>query len=335
MFLDSVLYQGARIFIKCFQNNSFLTNPLVIELLSHTNHQGRSKIYLETLLRNIIEPAISNFNLSAYATYAASIIPPSQPDSSNRSRGQEASVSSSKLAGPIKAFYECASACNQELPALLLQRIQATASELTVEQSNSFLISFLLELIPVANASSVEAQSRIGSLITLYIIRTVGHEPKKPTDWSRPEEMTTCSRGCDYCLKMNTFLRDPEVSYYALRESDYHLYHHFHQFQYFDEDKRSGAWMSVGVTKTNKWWEEQHPKWQARAEAVLDAIKKLPQDRLKEFLGSEYDGIMDLRMVRIVNDAVADDAMQSEQEGKEYSGLASSVPQKRGRGSSE
>ncbi|KAL8861958.1 MAG: hypothetical protein Q9178_001828 [Gyalolechia marmorata] len=334
-FSQHVLYQGARIFIKCFQDNSLLTNPLVIELLSHTNHQGRSKIYLETLLRNIIEPAISNFNLPTYATYAASIIPPSQPDPSNRSRGLEANVTSRRLAGPIKAFYEYASAYNQELPALLLQRIQATASELTVEQSNSFLISFISELIPVADACSIEAQSYLRSLITLYINRTVGHEPKKPTDWTRLEEMTSCSRRCDDCSKMNNFLKDPEVSYHALGDGYYHLDTHFHNFKYFDEDKRSGAWMPVGVTKTNKWWEEQHPKWQTRAEAVLDAIKKLPQDRLKEFLGSEYDGIMDLRMVRIVDDAVADDAMQSEEEGKGYPGLASSVPQKRARESSE
>ncbi|KAL8907098.1 MAG: hypothetical protein Q9171_006003 [Xanthocarpia ochracea] len=334
-FSQHVLYQGARIFIKCFQNNSLLTNPLVIELLSHMNHQGRSKIYLETLLRNIIEPAISNFNLPTYATYAASIIPPSRPDYSNRSRGQEASEISSRLAGPIKAFYEYASACNQELPALLLQRIQATASALTVEQSNSFLISFISELIPVADTSSIEAQSCLHSLIILYIIRTVRHEPKKPTDWTRLEEMAICSSGCDHCSKMNTFLKDPEVSYYALHEGDHHLQYQFHHFQYFDEDTRRGAWMPVGVTKTNKWWEVQHPKWQTRAEAVLQAIKKLPQDRLKECLGSQYNGIMDLRMVRIVDDAVADDAMQSEQEGKRFPGLASSVPQKRGRESSE
>ncbi|KAL8924487.1 MAG: hypothetical protein Q9172_002652 [Xanthocarpia lactea] len=334
-FSQYVLYQGARIFIKCFQNNSLLTNPLVIELLLHTNHQGRSKIYLETLLRNIIEPAISNFNLPTYAIYAASIIPPSQPDASNRSRGQEANVTSSRLAGPIKAFYEYASACSQELPALLLQRIEATASELTVKQSNSFLISFLSELIPVAYASSIEAQSCMRSLITLYIIRTVGHEPKKPTDWTRLEEVTTCFRRCDHCLKMNTFLKDPEVSYYALADADYHLQSQFKDFRYFDEDKRTGTWFPVGVTKTNKWWEEQHPKWQTRAEAVLQAIKKLPQDRLKEFLGSEYDGIMDLKMVRVVDDAVADDAMQTQQEGKGYPGLASSVPQKRVRESSE
>lgn len=308
----------------------------MVELLSQSHHQVHSKIYLETLLRNILEPAISNFNLYEYATYTASLIPPNQIHSSSRSREQEASAISSKRAGPIKAFYEYASVCKQELPAQLLQRIQATASELTVEQSNSFLISFLSELIPAADTSFNEAQSCIRSLITLYIIHTVGHEPKKPTDWTRLEEMSTCSHTYDDdCSKMNTFLKNPEVSYHALGDRrNYYLESHFHNFKYFDIDKKQ-AWNPVGVTKTNKWWEEQHPKWQTRAEAVLEAIKKLPQDRLGECLGDEYDWVMDLKMVKIMDDAVIDDAVQSDKEGKGYSGLASSVPQKRGRENSE
>ncbi|KAL8974707.1 MAG: hypothetical protein Q9197_001076 [Variospora fuerteventurae] len=334
-FSQHVLYQGVRIFIQHFQDNNLLTNPLVVELLSQSDHQGRSKIYLETLLRNIVESAVSNFNLRQYATYTVSLFPPNQTNSSSRSRGEDASTNSSRRAGPIKAFYDYSSAYKQDLPAQLFQRIQATASELAVEQSNGFLITFLSELIPVADTWFNEAKSCIRSLITLHIIRTVGYEPKKPTDWTRLEEISTCSHSNDdSCLKMNAFLKDPEASYYALGEKDYYLRSHFHNFEYFDVEEK-GPWNVVGVTKTNKWWEEQHPKWQARAEKVLEAVKKLPQDRLQECLGDEYDGVMDLKMVKIMDDADIDDPLQSDQEGKGYSELASFVPQKRRRENSE
>ncbi|KAL8820946.1 MAG: hypothetical protein Q9223_000934 [Gallowayella weberi] len=328
----NVLYQGVRIFIEHFHDNNLLINPLLVELLSQSNHQGPSKIYLETLLRKIVESAVSNFNLCQYATYTATRTPPNQSEASSRSRGQEGSAISRKLAGPVKAFYEYTSTCQQDLPAQLLQRIQATASELTAEQSNGFLISFLSELIPVADTSFNEAQTCIRALITLYIIRTVGHEPKKPTDWTRLEEMYTGSHDNDIS-RTNTFLKDPETSYYALgNESIYDLKFSFHDFKYFDFEQK-GYWGPIaGVTKTNKWWEEQYSNWQSRGEGALGAIKTLPQDRLKECLGDEYDMVMDLRMVKIVDDAVVDDAIQGDNEEKAD---GSSVPQKRRRGNSE
>lgn len=331
----SILYQGVRTFIEYFQNNNLLIIPLVIELLSQSNHQGRSKTYFETLLRNIVDSAISNFNLYHYATYIASFFPPNQPRPFSRSLRETVNASSSGLAGPIKAFYEYASAHKQELPALLLQKIQATASELKVEQSNGFLISFLSELIPVADTCLNEAKSSLRSLFTLYITRTVGYEPKKPSDWTRLEELVTCSPQCRNCSSMNTFLKDPKESYYALGNGDYHLHARYHNFQYFDITKKSQWGNPLGVTKTNKWWEKHHPQWQTRAEAVLEAIKKLPQERLKECLGDEYDGIMDLRIVKVAEDVVMNNVVQNDMEGKPFPELGSTVPQKRERENSE
>ncbi|KAI4285963.1 MAG: hypothetical protein L6R38_000256 [Xanthoria sp. 2 TBL-2021] len=133
---------------------------------------------------------------------------------------------------------------------------------------------------------------------------------------------------------MNIFLKDPEASYHALGPgSQYLLESHFHDFKYFDVEKKE--WTTVGVTKTNKWWEEHHPEWQSRAEKVLEAMKKIPQDRLKKCLEHEFDKIMDLRMVKIMNDANIDKAVESDKEEKDYSMLASSVPQERSRENSE
>lgn len=82
---------------------------------------------------------------------------------------------------------------------------------------------------------------------------------------------------------------------------------------------------------TKKWWEEQHLEWQTCTEKVLETIKQLPQDRLKNGLGKEYDGVMNLKMVMIMNDADIADAVRSDKECKGYSELAPSVSQKRTR----
>ncbi|KAL8838115.1 MAG: hypothetical protein Q9170_002256 [Blastenia crenularia] len=329
-FSQFVLYQGVRIFVKYFQDTSLLTTPLVVHLLSHSNHQDHSKTYLETLLRNTIEPAISNFNLRQYASYIPSLVPPKQDSySRSRSREQGAIATPNELSGPIKAIYVYASACSHGLPTQLLQKIQAQASELTVEQSKGFLISFLSELIPVVDVSSSEVQSCIRSLTSVYIIRTVGQEPKKPSDWARLEEVSSCPRGCDDCSNMNTFLKDPEAKDYPLDNGNaYHLRPYFHGFDYFDV--KEVGWNPVAVTKTSKWWEEQHPKWEARAAEVLGAVKQLPQDRLKNCLGREYDDFMALKMVKI-----SEEAVESGEGGKQEQELGSTVPQKRGRESSQ
>ncbi|KAL8686814.1 MAG: hypothetical protein Q9218_006846 [Villophora microphyllina] len=306
-FSQFLLYQGVRIFVSHFQNNSLLTIPLVLELFSHLNHQGRSKSYLDALLRKIIGPAISNYNLRLYATYNTSRIPAGQNHSSGGSREQR------KLAGPIKAFYEYTNAHNRNLPPLLLQNIE----------SNGFLFSLLSELIPAGNVSSLDVQRCIRSLISRCIIQTVGHEPKKTRDWTRLGETVTCPRDCVECSKMNTFLKDPRVSYHVLDTHSYHFEGQFHNVAYFDVEKV--GWNSpTGVTETLKWWEEQHSKWKARVDSVMGAIRKRPQDRLKECLGHDYDDIMNLRMIKVV-----DDAVESNKEEKEYTGLGSGVPQKR------
>ncbi|KAL8879420.1 MAG: hypothetical protein Q9198_002961 [Flavoplaca austrocitrina] len=131
---------------------------------------------------------------------------------------------------------------------------------------------------------------------------------------------------------MNTFLKNPKESYYALGKEDYHLQSQFHDFKYFDIPKKGQWGTPLAVTKTNKWLEEQHPQWQTRAETVLEAIKKLPQNKLKECFGYEYDGILDLRIVKVVDDVVMNDVVQSDVEETAFPGLESTVPQKRGRG---
>ena len=98
---------------------------------------------------------------------------------------------------------------------------------------------------------------------------------------------------------------------------------------------RCRAVSQLVLLKRTNGGKNSHPQWQTRTEKVLKTIKQLPQDRLKECFGDEYDGVMDLKMVKIMDHAIIDDAVQSDKEGEGNSKLASSVPQKRGRENSE
>ena len=132
----------------------------------------------------------------------------------------------------------------------------------------------LKEMIIFVDVSSSEVQEYYQSLITLYITQTIGQEPKKPSDWARPEEVTPkCSKNCDNCLAMKEFLRNSEAKTYNLPCAyDWHLRMKHYGFEYFEVEKVDGK--DVAVTKTLKWWEKLHQQWERRASAALEAIQK-------------------------------------------------------------
>ena len=313
-----------RVFVKDFQDDGTLTNALMVELFLYLQQQDCSEIYLESLLQRFIEPAISNFDLPRYASYIKTRSSRAFKGSLQNSRGQGEKETQSNPGGPIKAFYEYVSAHEQETPSRLLQKIQTQASGLTVEQLKEFLMSFLEEIITVVDVSSVGVQRCIQSLVTSYITRMVGKEPKKPSDWARPEEMKPdCYQKCVDCSKMNTFLRDPELQHHILScEKTWHLKTKYHLFKYFEVDEVDHN--PVAVAKTLNWWEEQHRKWESRASDALEALQKLPQAELKQCLTHRYDEIMDLRAVKVIDDS-------NESNNQAHYETRSTVPQKRTR----
>ncbi|KAL9005009.1 MAG: hypothetical protein Q9188_002190 [Gyalolechia gomerana] len=324
-FSQFVLYQGARAFVENFRNDTTLTNALMVELSFLLQHQGRSKIYLETLLQNIVESAICNFDLPRYAMYVKSRSSLAVSTPSGENRGHAENVIRSKPGGPITAFYEYISTFESGLPSQLLRKIQSQASGLTILQSNEFLPSFLKEILTVVDVSCTEAQECIQSLVEIHITRAVGQEPRKPSNWARPEETEPkCYRQCDGCSKMEAFLMDPKLQHYTLSSNDlYHLENQHYGFKYFkvERDRKDDT---IAVTKTTKWWEEQHQNWETRSSGALKTLQKLPQAELKSCLGHRYDEIMDLRMVKII-----DEAHESNGEGEQYCEVGSTVPQKR------
>ena len=321
----SVLYRGVRVFVDRFLNCQDLSNALIIELFFQLQVSNSAQSFLECLLQRVLESAISNFDLQRYTTY----IKARYSQNFNRTMGKEQGEKESIRVGPIKAIYARAHARDQGLSSRLLKRIQTQASKLTDKQLKDFLVPLMEEMITVVDISSSDAQECYQSLIALYITQIVGKEPKFPNNWSRPEEVTPiCYMSCGDCLQTKEFLKDPEAdSYRLLSQDNWHVESEHHNFKYFEIDKRDDK--SVVITKTFKWWEKQHSRWESRASDALEVLRKFPQGKLKECLAYRYDEIMNLRMVR-----VDDSPTRSESTSEVLPETRSAVPQKRSRSDS-
>ena len=271
----------------------------MVELLIHLQSPGSSQNFLESLLQRILESAIFNFDLQRYAAYIEIRSSQSVNSSIRKDCGKGEKWTCTTNAGPIKAFYERVCAQDHGTPSRLLRKIQAQASNLTHAQLKNFLMPLLEELITIVDVSSSEAHECFQSLLTIYITRTVGKEPKKPSDWARPEEvMSKCSTKCNCCAKMNDFLMDPKAQTHRIScKKIWDLRYNYHWFDYFKVESVDST--PVAVAKTLKWWEQQHQKWENCASIALEALRKLPQAELKECLAHQYNEIMDLRMVKV------------------------------------
>ncbi len=271
----------------------------MVELLIHLQSPGSSQNFLESLLQRILESAISNFDLQRYAAYVESRSSQSANSSTLEDRGKGEEETRRARAGPIKALYERVCAHDQGTPSRLLGKIQQQASKLTIGQLKNFLLPLLEEMITIMDLSSSESQEWFQSLLTLHITRTVGKEPKKPSDWARPEEVSSeRNRECGCFAKINKFLMDPKAKTYRISCKDViNLRYYYEWFNYFEVEEVNGE--PVAVAKTTKWWEEHHKIWESYASLALEVLGKLPQDKLKECLAYQYDGIMDLRIVKV------------------------------------
>lgn len=309
-------------FVDRFLHDGVFTNALIIELLFYFQGYGSSQKFLESLLQRILEPAVSNFDLQQYAAYVEA----------RYSQGLNNTETRNVRAGPIKAFYERVRAYNQDAVSRLLEKIQIQASNITKEQLKNFLMPFIGEIIPTMDVSTFEAQGFFQSLVITYITRTVGKEPKKPSDWTRSEEIgPQCHTDCGCGAKMIDFLMDPKAKTHEIscKKCIWKLKGSFHWFEYFEVEEVD--YEPATVTKTEKWWEKHHKEWESRASIALRAIRELPQAELKKCLSDGYDEIMDLRMVKDDDGSAGPESTSKEQHRNQ---IGSIVPQKRLRSSS-
>ncbi|KAI9894349.1 MAG: hypothetical protein M1814_003105 [Vezdaea aestivalis] len=311
-FHQFVIYQGVKTFVQRFKDNGILTNALIIELLIQPQHKNRSFIYIEALLKRMINAAICNFDFLQYALYIKTRDSKVFRNTIRDIYG-ESVEELGNLTGPIKAFYELASIQEQGISTRLLQFIQKQASTFIVEQTSMlslehlkvFIPAFLEEILPIIDCSCDEAHGCIQSLVLFYLTIAAGHEPIHSTSLAWPEGANLPSHSsctCYDCLGMIAFFKHPELQRRILRpQTDCHLSSYFPFFECFDIEEADGK--AFAVTKNSmKRWEKNHKEWETRSAHVLERLQKLPQDRLKSCLDHPYDEIMALTMFRVGRD---------------------------------
>ena len=169
------------------------------------------------------------------------------------------------------------------------------------------------------------------SMMTVYITHFIQNEPKKPVDWRRLEEAEKlCTSTCPTCRPARDFLMDPaEETCTFIEDGKSHL----NGKLWITDCKYSfDRWEKprvLTVTKTTKLWEKAHSEWEERVKTAQETFHQLPQAEMKRHLGEKYEAIMDLRMVRLPDEASEESAEMDLDKNR-----GSTVPQKRFRSDS-
>ena len=190
---------------------------------------------------------------------------------------------------------------HQTNASVLLAKIQSQTESISRETLKKLVIPLLKEMIYIVNLCPLDARQFYKSMITTYIMRVVGKEPEKPSDWARPNENETvkCS-DCTSCQMLQEFLMDPgeeSRTFTVTKEKEWHFQIHSIPSECNkakDESQKLPTWT---VTKTCRYWEANHNKWKKDASETQRELRQLPEEALKQCLADEYNVFMNLDMV--------------------------------------
>lgn len=278
--------------MRRFIGDKQFVKALTIELLLWLQDPScPSRLFLDRLLPIIFEPAISTFDLVQYRLYAK------KKDTSDT--------------GLFQVFYNYASTDDGGTSSRFLQKIQEQVSKFGTQEMKEFGLPSLLEMSTVVDTSSSHAQEFFQSCLAAYVRKTIGMEPEKPKDWARPEEVYKYYYGSEDIQDIvNEFLKDPTAQTYVLEKeiTPRVLYKIEHTWNYLDLDKTKKS--SITLTKTLRKWEKKHKEWEEKATDELSHIRKIPQDKLKELLADQYDGIVNLGLLKADGPDSTEDVQQ-------------------------
>ena len=158
----------------------------------------------------------------------------------------------------------------------------------------------------VLDLSSPVVQTFYRETILAHTLRTVQHEPEKPSNWSRPSETTQCyGEDCPDCSALNEFLLDPQCQSRTFSElkSPWHFYSRACRKCDSSTDESTKP-ITVVVTKTLKAFEREPQEMaRARGSVAQKTYHRLPQQQLKRCLGEEgYLKVMTLQAVKIMTE---------------------------------
>ena len=257
---------------------------LAIELCVSWAEPGSPRLYLQSLFQRIRTSIVSQFDLGRYANYVKQ-----RYETASGSQGWTEFCYDVNNVVPIKAILEHITTEDRRD---LLMKIQLQASRLCDEHFRTFLMPFCEVVASSVDAATSEGQECVRGLVTIYLARVVGEEPKRPTNWARPDEVVTKTPGyikCGCVEKVNTFLADPTMEHLKIRcKNLIRLRFEFNNFRHFHEHKSTAE--DSTITKTTRCWEQQYAEWKERAANALQAIRKLPNWMLKECLEEGVGG---------------------------------------------
>ncbi|RMZ86419.1 hypothetical protein DV736_g6352, partial [Chaetothyriales sp. CBS 134916] len=286
----SVIYQSVRHLVDWFSGKVDLLIPLAIRILHRLDlPTSPSNSYLRSLLNCLLQPVVTDFNVSIYSSSACKHFVGSLGYSP---------------AGPIKALYTHFQAANPELSVTLLNRIQEGAGNLSPEK---LLLSFVSLIFPRFSTT---------------------HALPPRTNRLDPHCRSTPQRlRCATCARINDILLDPHapiisVAWYVNMSRTYltmrFRYLEFSEEHAADASPTQSQDMVVDVTKTLKYWETTHASWKRQGESAIRSVQQLrPEEKLKEcLLGNNddvaarkqrYNDIMEFNLVKDKEVDKADD----------------------------
>ena len=265
----SVLYQSIRQFVVRMSTNASLLVPLASELVKHTDASPATQQHLSNLLGRIIKPFSTNFDLGIYLSH-------------NSKSNSVASIGDLLQRIGQRGLDEVTT---------VLDRARVQVPKLGSEEIEKFLLPFLSGLLLAVEGSSREAQLCVQAILDVYAKNYVKDEPEEPKDWLRPDEVRKCYENCSQCSQVNDFL-NVNVQTCELSES---RWNHSFNFYYLEDERSNGK---IIVSKTLKKWKSEHYQWQSRLTVALKKIGELPQDKLRQCLGSRYNEYRELRMLK-------------------------------------
>ncbi|KAF2231683.1 hypothetical protein EV356DRAFT_569412 [Viridothelium virens] len=187
----------------------------------------------------------------------------------------------------------------------LLENILANLSTIAVEDFEPIWLPFLRHLtITLSNVSQTFSEPSVQSIfceiLTAYLERMVKMQPPRPADWARATSPCSCSD----CHALNTFLANPgqEVGTFPMAEKRRsHLQGKLDYTPIQGQSNhivRHGSPYTLVVTKDLKHWEKDRNAWQRRVERARRVFSQFDAAILNQILGSKYDDIILMRMIK-------------------------------------
>ncbi|ERF75102.1 hypothetical protein EPUS_07791 [Endocarpon pusillum Z07020] len=186
----------------------------------------------------------------------------------------------------------------------LFHQIQHSALNARTDVFGSLLLPYIELLLTHLRKGgscfmlSNDCREHVHLILQAYIIRYIGPEPRRPTDWSRPTRTVRCS--CRDCLDLKAFVKDSireTCEFRIIQARRKHLEKQLPRTGYRCQTITSGSPHALVITKVHEQYVQEHSQWQNRFDFAKKHIRNLDSNPwLKHLLGDKHDEILNLKI---------------------------------------